>query len=98
MMEAKGALGIVEQEEEEGEEDMADGEAKKMVVVEEEECIREAKRRRFGRFIGMVGCESPAREDEGVMSAVMDAWVEGEMDRRMAEEDETQRWREKGAW
>lgn len=88
MMEAREALGIVERRE-----------GVELEVREvEEECMRERKRRRFGRFIGMKGCESPGREDEGVMSAVMEAWVEGEVERRMAEDSEREGWKEKGGW
>ena len=67
-------------------------------VEEEEECLRESKRRRFGRFIGMTECESPGEEDEGLMRAAMEAWVEREMGRRISEQSEREVRRGKGAW
>jgi len=45
--------------------------------VERDEKTTEAKRRRFGRFCGLRGCESPGMEegDEDVMRVAMEEWV-----------------------
>ncbi|KAL9604837.1 MAG: hypothetical protein Q9219_000285 [cf. Caloplaca sp. 3 TL-2023] len=64
----------------------------------------EDKRRRFGRFVGLRGCESPVADAEGEQARereqlAMDLWVEAEMKRR-----EERAWAEmvgrgqKGCW
>ncbi|CAF9939819.1 MAG: hypothetical protein HETSPECPRED_001904 [Heterodermia speciosa] len=59
----------------------------------------EAKRRRFGRFVGLRGCESPsAAVDEGEMRREMERWVANEMRKREEREAEKRFWREKGCW
>ncbi|KAL8823484.1 MAG: hypothetical protein Q9191_005808, partial [Dirinaria sp. TL-2023a] len=47
----------------------------------------EAKRRRFGRFCGLRGCESPEmeEEDEGSMSVAMEKWVRAQIEREAEE-------------
>ena len=57
-----------------------DGEAKRRRAAE---MIIEDKRRRFGRFIGLRDCESPGTEDEQVIERAMEAWVWGELERRI---------------
>ncbi|KAL8794272.1 MAG: hypothetical protein Q9195_003098, partial [Heterodermia aff. obscurata] len=54
----------------------------------------EAKRRRFGRFVGLRGCESPS--DEGEMRREMELWVANEMRKREERDAEKRFWREKG--
>ena len=65
----------------------------------------QGKRRRFGRFIGLRGCESPVvgkggkeggdgREEEEEEEEVR-RWVEGEMRRRMERQAEEEVWRRK---
>lgn len=62
----------------------------------------EAKRRRFGRFVGLRGCESPSvvgsAVSEGEMRREMESWMENEMRRREARDAEERNWREKGCW
>lgn len=56
----------------------------------------QGKRRRFGRFIGLRGCESPVGGEEEVRR-----WVEGEMERRARRAAEEEVWRGKvggGRW
>ena len=62
----------------------------------------DAKRRRFGRFVGLRGCESPsargAANDEETMRKEMEAWMMDEMRRREERDAERRGWREKGFW
>ena len=62
----------------------------------------EAKRRRFGRFVGLRGCESPcatsATFDEAEMRREMELWVANEMRKREERDAEKRFWREKGCW
>ena len=48
----------------------------------------EDKRRRLGRFIGLRDCQSPGVEDECLMEQAIEAWISGEMNRRMRYEEE----------
>ncbi|KAI4217159.1 MAG: hypothetical protein LQ351_000468 [Letrouitia transgressa] len=59
----------------------------------------EAKRRRFGRFLGLRGCESPGmwREEEAERRA-MEMWVAGEMRRREERDAALALARRKGGW
>lgn len=60
----------------------------------------QAKRRRFGRFMGLRGCDSPrsAALDEEKMRREMESWMTNEM-RKREERDEARRmWSEKGFW
>ena len=62
----------------------------------------EAKRRRFGRFVGLRGCESPcvvgSAVGEGEMRREMEEWIASEMRRREERDAEKRVWREKGCW
>lgn len=62
----------------------------------------EAKRRRFGRFVGLRGCESPcvsgSAVGEGEMRREMEEWMANEMRRREERDAERRLWREKGCW
>lgn len=62
------------------------------------------KRRRFGRFVGLRGCESPTAAAmavamrEGEARREMERWVEKEIRRREERERERAGWRGKGCW
>ena len=66
------------------------------------------KRRRFGRFVGLRGCESPTavmtprmaevRRREEEARAEIERWMDAEMRRREERERERMRWRGKGCW
>lgn len=62
----------------------------------------EAKRRRFGRFVGLRGCESPctinSAFDESRMRRDMELWMANEMRKREARDAEKRYWHEKGCW
>ena len=60
----------------------------------------QAKRRRFGRFMGLRGCESPrsAALDEEKMRREMEAWMTKEMRKREERDAARRMWREKGFW
>lgn len=64
--------------------------------VREEATVVE-KRRRFGRFVGLRGCESPEMR-EGEARREMERWMEGEMRKREEREREREGWRGKGCW
>lgn len=56
----------------------------------------ENKRRRFGRFIGLRGCETPGmQEEEGRMREEMEAWIREELARKQRRDEEAERMREK---
>lgn len=95
MMEAKGALRAVEGGARAGEEVVA---MEDVEMEEEEEYVREGKRRKFGRFIGMKGCDSPGMDDEGVMSEAIEVWVEGRMAEKLAKAKQSEELRAKGIW
>ena len=71
-------------------------------VAGEEAAEVEAKRRRFGRFVGLRGCESPcatgSAAGEGEMRREMEEWIANEMRRREERDAEKRVWREKGCW
>ena len=58
----------------------------------------QAKRRRFGRFMGLRGCESPrtAALDEEKMRREMESWMTNEMRKREERDAARRMWREKG--
>lgn len=58
------------------------------------------KRRRFGRFVGLRGCESPEMrgEEEEEARREMERWMEGEMRKREERERVREGWRGKGCW
>ncbi|KAL8948129.1 MAG: hypothetical protein Q9222_005653 [Ikaeria aurantiellina] len=61
------------------------------------------KRRRFGRFVGLRGCESPNDSDMGEESRereqrAMELWVESEMRRRQEKAEKELMGRGKGCW
>lgn len=67
----------------------------------------EDKRRRFGRFIGLRGCESPRLlgpggedlglpEEEEMTQEEMDRWLEGRVRKGIEREQERETWRRKG--
>ena len=60
----------------------------------------EAKRRRFGRFCGLRGCESPEmeEEDEGRMQVAMEKWVQAQMTKGMERDAEESLRKGKGCW
>ena len=58
----------------------------------------EEKRRWFGRFVGLGGCESPKPKGEGDGEREMERWFEGRMRRMGWEEEEREIWRRKGMW
>lgn len=63
--------------------------------------ITEDKRRRFGRFIGLQGCESPGMTPEQMEQDTREAvylWFEEEIERRMARDRMAEEARRKGAW
>ncbi len=63
-----------------------------------------AKRRRFGRFVGLRGCDSPVMMDADAaaaheaagFAAVLERWMEAAMRRGMEREMEKKIWRQKG--
>jgi hypothetical protein len=55
------------------------------------------EKRRFGRFVGLRGCESPEMR-EGEARREMERWMEGEMRKREEREREREGWRGKGCW
>lgn len=60
----------------------------------------EAKRRRFGRFCGLRGCESPGmgEGDEELMGRAMEAWVRGAWRRGEERDVKAGVGRGKGCW
>ena len=60
----------------------------------------EAKRKRFGRFVGLRGCESPSARstafDEEKARKEMEQWMTNEIRRREERDAEKRGWREKG--
>ena len=52
------------------------------------------KRRRFGRFVGLRGCESPLEAQR--MQHEMDRWVAARIKRGLEQEAEKEMWRSKG--
>lgn len=63
--------------------------------------VTEDKRRRFGRFVGLQGCESPGMTTEEMERETGEAlvvWVEQEIERRIMKEREEDKARRKGAW
>ncbi|KAL8714911.1 MAG: hypothetical protein Q9220_001424 [cf. Caloplaca sp. 1 TL-2023] len=63
----------------------------------------EEKRRRFGRFVGLRGCESPYESDLGDEAREreqrsMELWVESEMRRRQERAERELMGRGKGCW
>ena len=61
--------------------------------------VTEYRRRRFGRFIGLRGCESPStleeEEGQGMMQEQMEAWIKEELARKRGREEDAERVREK---
>ena len=58
------------------------------------------KRRRFGRFVGLRGCESPVRgvAEEETMRREMERWVDEKVRKGLRAEEEREMWRSKGFW
>ena len=58
------------------------------------------KRRRFGRFVGLRGCESPGFEAVAAVSEQMDIekWVEERIREGLKREQELEVWKSKGFW
>lgn len=69
--------------------EMEDEKSTKVAGVEE-------KRRRFGRFLGLRGCESSV--GQGEMRREMEEWIAAEMSRKMHRDREMESWRSKGNW
>lgn len=59
----------------------------------------EEKRRRFGRFVGLRGCESPTGEGVALWGEVeMERWVRARVEAGMAREREREEGRRKGVF
>lgn len=54
----------------------------------------EDKRRRFGRFVGLKGCDSPIDSED--MRIEINRWFEARIRKDIARENEREVWRRKG--
>ena len=69
-------------------------------ISEEQMADVEAKRRRFGRFVGLRGCDTPATGglEEEKMGRDMETWLAGEIRKREERDAERGMWKQKGLW